>query len=91
MLEYTIKAACGFMVAFMAILAWSKTRDFERTCIASAVLLRFAGELLDILCALHILSLPEVAYCGVSIYIMLFTILPALLFVLGFICIIINA
>ena len=91
MLEYTIKAICGFAVAFMAILAWSKTRELEWTCITSAVLLYFAGELLDMLCALYMLSLPEVAILGVSVYLLLFTVLPALLFVVGFICIIINA
>ncbi len=91
LVPYALKVVCGFAAAFMAILAWSKTREVSWTCAAAAVVVRFAGEMFDMLCALHLLAAPELSLFGLQATELFFTVVPALLLIIAFAAVMYNA
>ena len=90
-LPYAIKVGCGFLATFMAILAWSKTRDLPWSLVAAAVVVRFAGEMFDILCTLHLLAYPQIALFGVSVVELIFAAVPTLFLIIAFAAVIYNS
>ena len=88
---FALKGIFGALVAFFAILAWSKTRDAAWTCIASAVIIRFAGEMIDMLCSMNLLEKPALNVFGVPLIDILLTAIPAIFFIAAFSFVIYNS
>jgi len=91
LLPFAIKATTGALVTFLAILAWSKTREFSWTCICAAVVIRFAGTLSQMLCVLGLIALPEAKVFDLNALDMFFTLAPSLLFGAAFISVIFTS
>lgn len=87
MLLHCIKLVLGGIAAFLAILLWSKTREAAWTAVIAGIITAYAGIVYNVLIVFGIAveksSVPAIA--GINIITLLFTTIPQLFFIAGFI------
>ena len=80
----TLKLFFGFLIAFLAILAWAKTRDGAWIFIIAATLVRYVELIYSILSDLEVLN-PEWGYVsGFPLLDVALTLLPLAFLATGF-------
>ncbi len=82
---YIIKLVTGGIAAFLAILLWSKTRDAAWMALVAGAVTGYAGIVYELLVKIGIVSDMGLQIFGVSLSSLLFTLIPYLFFILGFI------
>jgi hypothetical protein len=90
LLFISLKLFFGFLIAFLAILSWAKTREGAWIFIIAGTLVRYVELIYSILMELEILT-PEWGYAGdLPLVGMLLTLLPLALMSIGFALFLIN-
>ena len=80
----TLKLFFGFLIAFLAILAWAKTREGAWIFIIAATLIRYVELIYSILSDLEVLN-PDWGYAaGFPLLDVILTILPLIFLAAGF-------
>ncbi|MCR5288606.1 MAG: hypothetical protein K6E51_01285 [Treponema sp.] len=80
-----IKLCLGGFTAFFAILLWSKTRDIAWMSIVAGAITTYVGIVFDLLVMLGIIVPGGILLWGVPVAVLVFTIIPSLFYILGFI------
>lgn len=87
MLLHCIKLVLGGFAAFLAILLWSKTREASWIAVIAGIITAYAGIVYNVLIVFGIAveksSVPAIA--GINIITLVFTVIPQLFFIAGFI------
>ena len=87
MLLHCIKLVLGGLAAFLAILLWSKTREASWIAVIAGIITAYAGIVYNVLIVFGIAveksSVPAIA--GINIITLVFTVIPQLFFIAGFI------
>lgn len=86
-LLFIIKLVTGGIVAFLAILIMSKTRDAAWMAIVGGFLLSYAALVFDLLIDLGVLTHTKLLVFGIPLSALLCAIVPSLCFILAFIII----
>lgn len=81
---YIIKLVLGAISAFCAILLWSKTHDGAVMCLVAGVVILFAGVVYQMLLDMGFVPLIPHEFFGVPILSLFFAIVPPVLFIIGF-------
>ncbi|HAK69519.1 MAG TPA: hypothetical protein DEO40_05150 [Treponema sp.] len=84
LLLYIIKLVLGGIVAFLAILLWSKTRDAAWMSLVSGAVIQYAGIVYSMLIDFGVVFTTDLHLAGIPVTTLLFTIVPQLLFILAF-------
>ncbi len=85
LLFVSLKLFFGFLIAFLAILAWAKTREGAWIFIIAGTLVRYVELIYSILLELEILN-PDWGYAGgIPLADMLLSLLPLALMSAGFV------
>lgn len=84
-LLFIIKMIAGGIVAFMAILLMSKTRDASWMTLVAGFLLSYIAMVYELLTDLGIFAESSICISGIPVSSLLCTILPSLCFVIAFI------
>ncbi len=82
---YIIKLILGGFIAFLAILAWSRTGDSAWMCMIAGIVITYAGIVYDLLKFLGVVIGEKISYKNLSVTSLLFTIIPSLFFMASFI------
>lgn len=82
---FIIKLILGGIVAFLAILLMSKTRDGAWMAMVGGFLLQYAVLVYDLLCDLGVLTSFGPLILGIPLSAILCVLLPSLCFILAFI------
>lgn len=88
---FIIKLVLGGVAAFLAILLWSKTRDPAWMCIICGTIISYAGVVVDMMTSLGMISIYGIVLGGISLLTLVFSMLPTLFYIAGFILIIIRS
>ncbi|WP_428770798.1 hypothetical protein V1L52_02875 [Treponema sp. HNW] len=87
MLLHCIKLVLGGIAAFLAIFLWSKTREAAWIAVIAGTVTSYAGLVYNVLIVFGITveksAVPSIA--GISLITLLFTVIPQLFFIAGFI------
>lgn len=85
-----IQLAAGGIVAFLAILLMSKTRDASWICMVCGFLFSYAATIYQIMIKLGILAEPSIVLFGIPVTSLICVLLPNLFFIAAFILMIIK-
>lgn len=80
----SLKLLFGFLLAFLAILAWARTRETPWLFIITGTLIRYLELVYSILSELNIFSPAWGSAGDVPVLEMLLTLLPLLFYIAGF-------
>lgn len=89
-LLFIIKLVIGGIVAFLAILLMSKTRDAAWMAMVAGFLLSYAALVFDLLINLGVLTHTSIELFGIPLSLLLCAVLPSLCFILAFIIMLIK-
>lgn len=84
-LLFIIKLVLGGILAFLAILVWSKTRDGAWFFLVSGTILAYCGVVYEMLKSFGIITKAFYLLLGIPIIDLFFVVIPALFFIVGFI------
>lgn len=84
-LLFIIKLITGGIVAFLAILLMSKTRDAAWMAMVGGFLLSYAVLVYELLIDLGVLTQTALQFLGIPVSALLCAVLPSLCFILAFI------
>ena len=89
---FTIKLTLGGIIAFLAILLWSKTRDFAWMNLVLAAVTAYSQIVLDLLIKLGIFSLYKIQIhkSEIPLIQLILTVLPSLFVIIAFILMLIK-
>ena len=84
---FTIKLVLGGIIAFLAIMLWSKTRDFSWMFLVFAAVTGYSAVVFDLLLKLGFVSAREVSVLGNQIPLvqLLLAVVPSLFVIIAFI------
>ena len=88
---YTVKLVLGGIVAFLAIMLWSKTRDAAWMSLVAGSITSYAQIVFDMMTKLGIIVPGGVKVAGIPLSTLLFTIIPFVFFILAFILMIVRS
>lgn len=84
-LLFIIKLITGGIVAFLAILLMSKTRDGAWMAMVAGFILQYAALVFDLLLDLGVVTNGSILIWGIPLFSLLAALLPSLCFILAFI------
>ena len=84
-LFYIIKLVFGGIAAFLAIMLWSRTRDAAWMCLVAGAVTGYAGLVYELLEKLGIVLASEYLFFGIPLSSLLFSVIPSVFIILGFI------
>ncbi|MCI1209162.1 MAG: hypothetical protein LKF96_06950 [Treponema sp.] len=87
---YTIKLIFGGIVAFLAIMLWSKTKDAAWMSLVAGAVTSYAGIVYEMMIDLGIIVPGGIYIAGIPLATLLFTIVPSVFFIIAFILMIIR-
>lgn len=87
---YILRLALGGIVAFLAILLWSKTRDAAWMSLVAGVVTQYAGIVYSMLVDLGIVLRGGPVVLGIPLLTLLFTCVPTLFYIIAFILMLIR-
>ena len=82
---FIIKLCLGAFASFFAILLWAKTRNLPWAFIFLGTIIQYCAIVYDVLLSLDIIPVVFFPVLGIPVFTLIFTILPALFFIVGFI------
>lgn len=88
---FVIKLVLGGLVAFLAILLWSKTGDPAWMSMIAGIVVSYAGIVYDLLVTVGILTVDKLKFMGLPLTSLLFTAVPYVFFIIAFILMIVRA
>ena len=88
---YIIKLVLGGITAFLAIMLWSKTRDPAWMSLVAGAIVSYAGIVFQMMVDLGIVLPGNILLDGISLPVLLFTVIPAVFFILAFILMLIRS
>jgi len=89
-LLFIIKLIAGGIVAFLAILLMSKTRDAAWMCMVCGFLLSYAALVFELLIDLGVITHTALALFGIPLSALICAVLPSLCFIIAFILMLIK-
>lgn len=89
-LLFIIKLIFGGIVAFLAIMLMSKTRDAAWMAMVGGFLLSYVFMVYELLIKLGVLTASNICLAGIPISTLILTILPSICFIIGFILMILK-
>lgn len=89
-LLFIIKLITGGLVAFMAILLMSKTRDAAWMTMVAGFLLSYISMVYELLIDLGVFTATAVCLFGIPVSTLLCTLLPSICFIVAFILMLIR-
>lgn len=84
-LFYIIKLVIGGIVAFLAIMLMSKTRDGAWMCMVCGFLCSYASVVYDLMICLGVFTTTGVMLLGIPLIPLIFTIVPSVFYIIAFI------
>lgn len=84
---YIIKLSLGGFAAFLAILLWSKTRDSAWMSLVIGAVISYAGIVYNMLLDFGMKFSIDILVAGIPLTTLLFTAVPLLFYILGFLLI----
>ncbi|MBQ4554964.1 MAG: hypothetical protein IJA53_07670 [Spirochaetaceae bacterium] len=84
-LLFIIKLVLGGILAFLAILVWSKTRDAAWFFLVSGTILAYCGVVYEMLKSFGIITKTFYLLWNIPIIDLCFVVIPSLFFIVGFI------
>lgn len=84
-LFYIIKLVVGGIVAFLAIMLMSKTRDGAWMSMVCGFLFTYASIVFDLMVSLGVLTTSKYLFLGIPVSSLVFTIVPAVFYIVAFI------
>lgn len=87
---YVIKLALGGIVAFLAILLWSRTRDGAWMSLVAGAIVSYAGIVYQLLGDLGIFFKKDLYIGGLSLTQLIFTVIPPLFYIIAFVLMLIR-
>jgi len=87
---YVIKLALGGIVAFLAILLWSRTRDGAWMSLVAGAIVSYAGIVYQLLGNLGIFFKKDLYIWGLSLTQLIFTVIPPLFYIIAFVLMLIR-
>lgn len=80
-----IQLTLGGIVAFLAILLMSKTRDISWICLVCGFLFSYASTIYQIMIRLGILAVPSAVLFGIPVTSLICLLVPNVFFIIAFI------
>ncbi len=87
---YIIKLALGGIVAFLAILLWSRTRDGAWMSLVAGAIISYAGLVYQLLGDLGISFKNDIHIHGLTLTQLIFTVVPSIFYIIAFILMLIR-
>lgn len=89
---FIIKLFLGGVIAFLAIMLWSRTRDFSWMFLVLAAVTGYSSVVFDLLLKLGFVTTREIDVLGnkISLVQLLLTIIPSLFVIIAFILMLIK-
>ena len=84
-LLFIVKLVLGGILAFLAILVWSKTRDGAWFFLVSGTILAYCGVVYEMLKSFGIITKTFYLLWNIPIIDLCFVVIPSLYFIVGFI------
>lgn len=84
-LLYIIKLVFGGIAAFLAIMLWSRTRDAAWMCLVAGAVTGYGGLVYELLEKLGIVLASSYQLYGIPVSSLLFSVIPSIFIILGFI------
>lgn len=84
-LLYIVKLVLGGILAFLAIMLWSRTRDAAWMSLVAGVVTTYAGLAYELFVKLGIILESRLEFFGIPVSSLIFTIVPSIFFILAFI------
>lgn len=88
---YIIRLVLGGLVAFLAIMLWSRTRDAAWMSLVAGAVTGYAGLVYEMLTKIGIAGTSGITVAGLSLASLLFTVVPMLFFILAFILMLVRS
>lgn len=82
---YLLKILLGGLVAFLAVLLWSKTRDSAWMSLVAGAVISYVGVVYNLLLDFGVVFSLDLLLFGIPVTSLLFTVMPLLFFILAFI------
>ncbi len=84
---YIIKLVLSGVMAFFAIMLWSRTKDTAWMCIVAGVVTGYVELVYELLCALGVVFEKGPYIAGISLMTLIFTVVPFIFFIAALILI----
>lgn len=84
---FTIKLLLGGIIAFLAIMLWSKTRDFSWMFLVLAAVTGYSAIVFDLLLKLGFVTAKEISLLGnqISLVQLILAVVPSIFVIIAFI------
>lgn len=89
-LFYIIKLVLGGIVAFLAIMLMSKTRDGAWMSLVCGFLFQYASIVYDLMVTLGVLTTTGITLFGIPLISLLFSVIPAVFYSIAFLIMILR-
>ncbi len=84
-LLYIVKLVLGGILAFLAIMLWSRTRDAAWMSLVAGAVTAYAGLVYEMFVKLGIILESQLRLYGIPVSSLIFTVVPSIFFILAFI------
>ncbi|MGP1458492.1 MAG: hypothetical protein ACTTKL_04205 [Treponema sp.] len=85
MILYVLKLVFGGTAAFLAVTLWSKTKDAAWMSVVAGAVTMYAGLVYGMLIDLYVILPCCIAFLGIPLTTLVFTVIPYLFFIIAFI------
>ena len=88
---YIVKLVLGGLLAFLAIMLWSKTRDPAWMALVAGAITGYTGLIFNMMLDLGIVTAGKIEFYGIPLSVLIFTVVPSLFFIFAFILMLIRS
>lgn len=88
---YIVKLVLGGLLAFLAIMLWSKTRDPAWMALVAGAITGYTGLIFNMMLDLGIVTVGKIEFYGIPLSVLIFTVVPSLFFLFAFILMLIRS
>ncbi len=90
-LLFIVKLVLGGVLAFLAIMLWSRTRDPSWMVLVTGAIVSYVGIVFDLMVKLGIIIPCTILVRGIPLDVLLITALPQIFFILAFILMLLRS